>query len=176
MFQRGEITLRTIESRDLDSLRALRNNPTTWMNLTDPVLIDAKSQEKWFQSLQGRSDRQYFSVALAERDFIGLVRMDEMDRQNRSIRVGCDIVPELRGQGYGTKVFEAILCYCFDFLNFHRVWLCVLETNQNAAGLYKKSGFKEEGRYRDAIFREGKYHDYIVMSILEPEYRKGDKK
>lgn len=176
MFKHGEISLRPVESRDLESLRALRNHPSTWLNLTDPGLVDEESQKKWFQSLQGRTDRMYFAVSLADRDFIGLVRMDEVDRQNRSIRVGCDIVPELRGQGYGTKVFQAILCYCFNFLNFHRVWLCVIDYNTNAIGLYKKSGFVEEGRYREAIFRDGKYHDYVVMSILDSEFRKGEMK
>jgi len=40
-----------------------------------------------------------------------------------------------------------------------------------AKRLYEKVGFKEEGIMREAIFRNGVYHDYVVMSILEDEYR-----
>lgn len=173
MFHFGDITLRSIEERDLEKLRALRNHPDTWMNLTDPTLIDAESQKKWFQSLQGRSDRKYFSLAAKGHDLLGVVRMDEIDKQNRSIRVGCDIVPEARGQGWGTKAYGAILKYCFDELNNHRVWLCVLDFNAAAIAVYKKAGFKDEGKYREAVFRDGKYHDYLVMSVLEGEYRSG---
>jgi len=48
----------------------------------------------------------------------------------------------------------------------------VLETNQHAKRLYEKQGFITEGRLRDAVFRDGKYVDYIIMSILETEYQK----
>ena len=98
---------------------------------------------------------------------------DEIDKANRSIRVGADIVRELRGQGYGRKVYRLLKKYCFDYLNMHRVWLAVLDTNEAGRRLYESEGFEVEGRYREAIFRDGKYHDYILMSILEQQYRRG---
>jgi len=45
------------------------------------------------------------------------------------------------------------------------------EIRNKAYDLYEKHGFKVEGRYREAIFRDGCYHDYIIMSFLEEEYR-----
>ena len=54
----------------------------------------------------------------------------------------------------------------------HRVWLAVLSTNKIAYNMYQKHGFKEEGVYREAVFRDGKYHDYIIMSVLEEEFRR----
>lgn len=176
MFHFGDITLRSIEERDLEKLRILRNLPDTWMYLTDPTLIDAENQKKWFQSLQGRADRKYFSLCAPGHDLLGVVRMDEIDKQNRSIRVGCDIVADQRGKGWGQKAYGAILKYCFDELNNHRVWLCVLDFNQAAIAVYKKAGFKDEGKYREAVFRNGKYHDYLVMSVLEQEYRSAKEK
>ena len=173
MFKYESITLRIIEESDLDSMRNLRNDPTTWINLTDIEPIDSETQKQWFQSLVGRRDRIYLVASDEEHEFLGITRMDEIDRTNRSIRVGCDIAPELRGQGYGSKVFTAALKYSFDFMNMHRVWLAVLDYNQVGINLYKKYGFQKEGSYRDAIFRDGRYHDYIIMSLLEEEFRNG---
>ena len=121
------------------------------------------------------SDRRYYVVCDDGHDFIGIVRNshDEIDKANRSIRVGADIVRELRGQGYGRKVYRLLKKYCFDYLNMHRVWLAVLDTNEAGRRLYESEGFEVEGRYREAIFRDGKYHDYILMSILEQQYRRG---
>lgn len=48
----------------------------------------------------------------------------------------------------------------------HRIYLTVLENNKNAYNLYKKIGFKEDGVLRDAIFKNGKYCNLIMMSIL----------
>ena len=173
MFKHESITLRIIEESDLNSMRKLRNDPTTWINLTDIEPIDSESQQQWFQSLVGRRDRTYLVACDAEYDFLGITRMDEIDQTNRSIRVGCDIVPERRGQGYGSKVFAAVLKYSFDYMNMHRVWLAVLDYNQVGIKLYEKHGFQKEGSYRDAIFRDGRYHDYTIMSLLEEEYRNG---
>jgi UDP-4-amino-4,6-dideoxy-N-acetyl-beta-L-altrosamine N-acetyltransferase len=173
MFKHESVTLRIIEESDLEPMRKLRNDPTTWVNLTDIEPIDSESQHRWFQSLAGHPDRLYFVACDDEHDFLGITRMDEIDRANRSIRVGCDIVPEMRGQGYGSKVFAAVPKYSFDYMNMHRVWLAVLDYNQVGINLYKKHGFQEEGSYRDAIFRNGHYHDYTIMSLLEEEYRNG---
>jgi diamine N-acetyltransferase len=171
MFQHGGITLRVVEEADLESIRALRNDPSTWVHLTDPHLITSEGQRRWFAGLAARDDRMYFVVSDAKHAFIGIVRMDEYHRLHRSIRVGADVLPALRGQGYGKKIYAAIKKYCFDVLNLHRVWLAVLDTNERALRLYLSQGFQIEGRYRQAIFRDGKYVDYVLMSILEEEYR-----
>lgn len=170
MFVYEGLTLRTVEEHDLERMRALRNDPSTWMMLTDVGFIDAEAQRQWFQRVRLTNDKRYYAVCDNTYDFIGIVRTDEIDRTNRSIRIGADIVPELRGRGYGSKVYRLIKKYCFDYLNMHRLWLAVLDTNEVALGLYEKQGFKVEGRYREAIFRDGTYHDYIIMSILEQEY------
>jgi RimJ/RimL family protein N-acetyltransferase len=172
MFTHEGLTIRAVEKRDLEPMRLLRNDPTTWTMLTGADIIDEEMQRQWFQRISCAADRKYYAVCDAGHDFIGIVRTDEIDERNRSIRVGADIVPELRGKGYATALYRLLKKYCFDYLNMHRVWLAVLDTNAIAQSLYLKQGFTEEGRYRDAIFRDGRYHDYILMSILEDEYRR----
>ncbi|MGH8247096.1 MAG: UDP-4-amino-4,6-dideoxy-N-acetyl-beta-L-altrosamine N-acetyltransferase, partial [Gammaproteobacteria bacterium] len=162
---------RVVEETDLEQVRALRNDPSTWVHLTDPHLITREAQRQWFAGLANRPDRMYLVICDEQQPFIGIVRMDEYDRLHRSIRVGADVAPELRGQGYGKKTFQALKKYCFDMLNLHRIWLAVLETNERAIRLYLSQGFQMEGRFRRAIFRDGKYVDYLLMSLLEEEYR-----
>jgi len=170
-FEHGGMVLRVPTPQDAPHIQELRNDQSTWTHLTDPRPLGPGDQKKWVESLSMRSDRFYFSVSTIEHPFVGIVRMDEFDTLNRSIRVGADIVPELRGQGLGVRLYGLIKRYCFDFMNVHRVWLAVLETNEHAQRLYSKQGFRVEGRYRQAVFRGGKYLDYILMSILESEYR-----
>ena len=172
MFTYEGLTLRTIEEGDLEPMRALRNDPTTWSMLTHVDMVEEDAQRTWFTRLRQGSDRRYYAIADSQHAFIGIVRSDEIDRANRSIRVGADILPSLRGRGYGYRTYRTLLKYCFDHLNMHRVWLLVLETNTPACALYSKCGFVVEGRQRQAIFRDGAYRDYIMMSILAPEFRR----
>ena len=41
VFTYGGITIRVVEPHDLDRIRRLRNDPSTWINLTDVQLITA---------------------------------------------------------------------------------------------------------------------------------------
>lgn len=183
MFWFKGIGFRPIEHKDLECVRELRNDPTTWMYLSDITQISMTQQEAWFKSLAESKNSAYFAVfkelqeypILYEGDFLGLIRFDQIDANNKSVRVGCDIVPKERGKGYGTKVFQAILSYCFDQWGMHRLWLCVLEDNKVAKKLYDNAGFEIEGHMRKAIWRDGKWKDYIVMSLLIEDYR-GEKK
>ena len=95
-----------------------------------------------------------------------------MEDANRSARIGCDIVPELRGQRYGSRTFDLLLRYFFSYQNMHRLWLLVIDVNETAIHVYKSKGFVPEGVYREALFRDGQYHDYVLMSLLESEYQR----
>jgi RimJ/RimL family protein N-acetyltransferase len=74
------------------------------------------------------------------------------------------------GKGRGTEVTRLIVNYGFRSLNLHRIMLTVFASNIAGIKVYTKAGFKEEGVMRQANYRDGKYHDVIVMSILRPEW------
>lgn len=168
MFSYLDLSMKPIEEEDLEKLRKLRNDPSTWKHLGSVGMISKEEQAKWFQSL--RSSERYYLVETDLAVGIGLIRTDKIDLVNRSIRIGADIFPGMRGLGYGTKIYDMLLRYCFDYLNMNRVWLLVLENNTIAQHLYRKLGFRLEGTMRKAIYRDGKYLDYHIMSILKEEY------
>jgi UDP-4-amino-4,6-dideoxy-N-acetyl-beta-L-altrosamine N-acetyltransferase len=183
MFWHDGVCFKPVERDDLEMIRAMRNEPSTYLQLTDVSQISEAQQQKWFESLDSSQDKAYFSVFKERQefpistagDFLGIVRFDQIDRTNKSVRVGLDIVPHERSKGYGTKTFGAILKYCFDHWAMHRLWLCVLDDNEVAQKLYTFVGFTTEGIMKEAIFRDGKWKDYIVMSILEDDYRNKNK-
>lgn len=169
-FSHEGLHLRTIEQKDLQQIAELRNDETTWTQLTDPRPLGPADQKAWYESLGSRSGKLYFVAYDDLNPFIGLIRMDEIDHLNKSIRVGADVLPSLRRKGFGKAIYRTLLKYCFDHLNMNRVWLAVLNTNEKARDLYRKMGFQEEGRYREAVYRDGAYVDYLLMSILKNEY------
>lgn len=79
--------------------------------------------------------------------------------------------PSAVGQGIGKDVVRLLTDYAFQRLNAHRVWLGVSEDNKRAVKCYLDCGYVFEGRLRDEIFYQGKYHAAIRMSVLESEWR-----
>ncbi|MGB9874387.1 MAG: GNAT family N-acetyltransferase [Hydrogenobacter sp.] len=41
----------------------------------------------------------------------------------------------------------------------------MIETNERAINFYKRMGFREEGRLREFVFKEGRWLDVIVMGM-----------
>lgn len=78
--------------------------------------------------------------------------------------------PEHRGQGYGAEVMALLLRFGFMELNLNRLWLLVHSYNPGAIRLYEKSGLKHEVTLRQSVFRDGVYHDLLIMGILQKEY------
>ena len=62
--------------------------------------------------------------------------------------------------------------YGFNELGLNRIYLSFIKENLPAFNLYKKTGFKEEGCLRQAIYKNGVYYDSVLMSILKFEYEK----
>jgi RimJ/RimL family protein N-acetyltransferase len=75
-----------------------------------------------------------------------------------------------RGKGYGSEALKLLLQFAFLELNLHRIGLDVISYNEPAIRSYIRSGFSEEGRVREAIYREGKRYDRIYMGLLKQEW------
>lgn len=53
-----------------------------------------------------------------------------------------------------------------------RLFLKVIRKNKTAISLYEKCNFFKEGVLREAIFKNGKFYDEIIMSILKEKFEK----
>ncbi len=74
--------------------------------------------------------------------------------------------------GYGSEATNLLLEYGFKTLKLHRIQLLVLDFNKRVQQLYRNLGFVEEGVQRETRLVDGEWHDVILMSMLEKEYKK----
>ncbi|MCB2339143.1 GNAT family N-acetyltransferase [Clostridium estertheticum] len=70
------------------------------------------------------------------------------------------------GKGVGTFVTKEIVNRGFQELGLNRIMLTVSEKNIGAIKAYTKANFKIEGVMKQAFYREGKFHDKVIMAIL----------
>ena len=62
--------------------------------------------------------------------------------------------------------------HAFATINLNRIQLLVYEYNERAIRIYDRIGFTKEGVLRQENYREGRYWDTWVMSILREEWKK----
>ena len=103
---------------------------------------------------------------------IGTCAFSQLDGDNGSALYHITIGErDCWGRGYGTEATVLMLEHAFGTLGLHRVALAVFAFNERAIRAYRKVGFVVEGRSREAIWRDGRFHDEIQMSVLEHEWR-----
>jgi RimJ/RimL family protein N-acetyltransferase len=102
---------------------------------------------------------------------IHLSKLPENQTHHRSTEIGIEIMQEYQGKGYGSEAIQWIVDWAFERLGLHRVQVRAFGWNARAVELYKRLGFKEEGRWREALWHEGKWWDDVQLSILEDEWK-----
>lgn len=159
----------SLGSEDLEWARLLHNDPEVLSMLTDSQEVSEQQQKHWFLNLQ-KSKSSKRLIVFSGVAPIGVVRLDLIDYYNKSIRVGLDIHKDFRGQGFAKPIYYKVFKEWFVDRRFNRVWLMVVPYNTIAVNLYKKLGFKNEGVQRQALLKDGKFYDYLMMSILREDY------
>jgi RimJ/RimL family protein N-acetyltransferase len=102
---------------------------------------------------------------------IGDIGIDLINLQNKHAEIGMAIGDKnYWDKGYGTDLVKTILRFCFEELGLNKVYLDVWEENKRAIGCYLKCGFKKDGVLREHVFRDGKYHNKWIMSVLKKEW------
>ncbi|PWU69429.1 GNAT family N-acetyltransferase [Gracilibacillus dipsosauri] len=109
---------------------------------------------------------------------IGHISLGNIDRSNKSARVGKVLVGDknVRGKGIGLQMMNEILKVAFDELKLHRVSLGVFDFNASAIACYEKTGFIKEGLHRDSRKIGDEYWSLWEMSILENEWKEINKR
>lgn len=165
----SNIILKSLDKEHIEWARLLHNDPEVIMMLTDPHEVSPEEQVVWFEKLQNSKSYERQMAMLGEEP-VGLVRLDQIDYYNKSICVGLDIHKDHRGKGYAKPIYRLIFEDFFGAKKFNRIWLMVASYNVRAIKLYIELGFKHEGIQREALLKNGQFHDYFVMSVLRSEW------
>lgn len=165
--------LRELERKDIPTINRWRNNPELVALLGAPFrYINSAVDEKWFDMYMGnRNSTIRCSIVDSEDEPIGLITLASVDYLNQSAELHIMIGEEGNcGKGIGTFALTRMLEHAFSNMNLHRVELAVLEDNRRARALYEKVGFVEEGKKREVRYKNGKFVDMVMYSILKRDF------
>lgn len=174
-FFRGELVeLRAIDREHLPTYARWMRDPEVKQTLATalmPVTMD--DEEAWYRSVVADERNHAFGIHLLDDGrLIGNCSLRTRDPRHRGAEFGIVIgEKDCWGKGYGTDALRICCRVGFDELNLHRIHLYVFDFNERGRRAYARAGFREEGRLRESIWRNGRWHDMYVMSMLEQEWR-----
>ena len=166
-------------------LRALvpedaRGSYPTWFN--DPEVCAGNGHHyypfteqeavAYVERAQRAADELALAIAYKEdHRHIGNVTLKRIDPITRSAEFAIVIGDKAAwGKGYSKEVGRLLCDHAFFQLNLNRVYCGTFETNTSMRRLAEYLGMREEGRRRQAAFKDDRLLDVIEYGVLREEY------
>ncbi|MEM7034216.1 MAG: GNAT family N-acetyltransferase [Chloroflexota bacterium] len=174
MITGERITLRAIARDDLPRYVTWLNDPEVIRHLSPHRPLTLDDETDWYERQRKESTTQNFASVITEAaQHIGSIGLRLINHRDQNAELGIFIGDKRQwGQGYAQEAIKLLLHFAFTEMNLHRIYLVVDVANQWAVHCYKKCGFIEEGRLRDAVYHRGDFEDQLIMSVLRSEYMK----
>jgi UDP-4-amino-4,6-dideoxy-N-acetyl-beta-L-altrosamine N-acetyltransferase len=166
LSQASLINFINLNEDDKEIVRKWRNHPRVrkWMRTDD--IIDRQEHLSFIERL--RSDnKNFYWMGKSNNENIGVISLNNLDAKNRNAFLGVYANPDLKG--VGVKLMAALKDLSFNMGHLHSLRLEVREENLNAIKFYQKSGFKQEGLLREVTWHDGKWHNAIIMGVVNED-------
>lgn len=168
------VLLRALDpARDTERRRTLGVHPelARGYGQTVPAARELTAWEAslWFAKRAEEANPLFWVIDVGGQ-MAGTAMLHSVSAEHRSARYAVGLMdPALLGHGLGAETTRLVLDHAFGPLGLHRVDLRVLAFNTRAIACYTACGFREEGRERESCYLEGRWHDDIIMGVLEQE-------
>ncbi|HUI86272.1 MAG TPA: GNAT family protein [Nitrososphaerales archaeon] len=178
MIRGRQVYLRGLEREDLAVLHELLNDEEVmeWTRSRPDHTISAEALDKEYaEELKGENAtrRTFVIVHNKTRRTVGWATIRWWRPFHTTAEIGVAIGDRrYRGKGIGSEVNGLLTQLAFEQYNMHKVELFTRGENAAAIRSAEKNGYRIEGRVRETVYFNGRYHDGILMGILRDEYEK----
>jgi RimJ/RimL family protein N-acetyltransferase len=176
-FLVGEhVYLRPLEPADVDGAYVdwLNDYEVTRFLETGSYPSTPETAARYVAATTSTPDNVFLAIVEKGSDLhVGNVKLGPIHRIHRRADMGIMIGDRTRwNRGYGREAVALIVAYGFERLNLVKIGLGVYADHHQAIRLYESLGFQVEGRLRQHLFRDGRYHDKLVMGVLREEFKR----
>jgi len=124
-----------------------------------------------------RKDKSKVQLGIVKKDegcMIGIVSIQDINFMNRNAEISIVIgEPAGRKLIYAQEAMKLMIEHGFFTLNLYKIYGGYLESLESWGDFLKKRfGFKEEGIWREHVFKNGKYVNVHRLGLLRKDYIK----
>ena len=164
----AEYQLRSWTMNDVQSISRYANNRKIWLNLRNvfPNPYGEDHAKKWLVGIVGQSPETSFAIASADEAIGGIAFHPGQDVRRRTAEIGYWLGEPHWGKGIATDAVRAVVKYAFAEFELTRVEAHVFEWNPASCRVLEKAGFKQEGRLRKRVTKDGKTIDEFLYALV----------
>lgn len=172
------VTLRPVKRSDITHFLKWFNDPEVIQYLGMYLPMTEMSEEKYIEELGGTRVQTTAGFVIeaienAGDKPIGNTGLHGINAKDQNATFGIAIgEKDYWSKGCGTEAAGLIIRYGFEQLNLHRINSGAFAFNERSIRMHKRVGFTEEGRQRQAIYKNGAFHDHVLFGLLREEWLK----
>lgn len=164
------VTLDAICPEMDETLREWRNDPNVRNWCRQVGLISPRDQERWMITQNDDKSMQMFAIhEPTTSNLVGVCGLTSIDLISRRAEFSLYIGTNKQGFGFGQMALKTLCKFGFDELGLNSIWGESFQGNP-AMTMFKRIGFKEEGVRRQFYFKNGRFLDAHLFSILRSEF------
>lgn len=164
------VYLRPIELSDADGAYP------SWLNDPDVCRYNSHGDsvytremaQSYIKSVIDNLSYAMFAICLHEDDrYVGNIALQQISPKNRNAELAILIgEPSVYGSGIGYEAGVLLVEYAFGTLHLHRLYCGTHAENIGMQKLALKLGMSEEGRRREALWKNGTFADIVEYGLL----------
>jgi len=172
----NKLCFRAFEYEDLDFINELRNDEENYFyTCGNKYYISSVRDQKWIEDkIFNNNNQLYLMLCIkGEGTPVGYIAIVNIDYLNRKAQYGGIVISrQYSGKGIGTEATKLLLHHVFEELGMNMFYGYWREDHKASLKMAEKSGFKVDGLVRDYVFKQGKFHNAYILSMLKTEYEK----
>jgi RimJ/RimL family protein N-acetyltransferase len=178
MLKGKKVLLRALKRSDASLFIRWSNDPEVIQYLWLYLPATEIGEEQWIESYSttiANNNIVFVIEAILDKETlsIGYCGFNDIHYKDQEATLGIAIgEKDYWEKGYGTEAMALLVRYGFEQLNFHRISSSIVEFNERSIGLHKRLGFQQDGRLREATYRNGRFWDYVLFGMLREEYNR----
>src|SRR6185369_1095652 len=169
MIAGEHVILRAFERDDVERCYRWMNDPNIVRTLKTRYPIAFQNEQEWLErAMHASNNERHFAIERKDdRSHIGNASIHDIDWVSRTAWFGLFIgEPTAWNRGFGTDAIGTLTRLAFEEMNLVKLRINVFDYNEKAKHVLISHGFVEEGKLARDFYREGTYHDIVILSAF----------
>jgi len=155
-----------LTNKDKQLVRGWRNNKDIRKWMYSENTISPKEHSNFIKKLKVDNQNFYWLAKNKDDKYLGVIYLNRLDNKNKNVYLGIYVNPNLKIRGIGHLLMTSLKRIAFKIIGLHSLKLEVIDINHQAINFYRKEGFLKEGKLREFVFKDKKWHDVVIMGII----------
>ena len=165
-----DIEFKRLKEEHLEMVLKWRTQPDVTKYMATDIEYDMKKQKQWFQIISNDKSSKYWIITY-KTIFIGLIALVDINLTHRHTIWSYYIGIKKYRMTLGGIVPLYLFNHIFNKLKLKKIFANCMVENKGIIKIFQLHGFREVGVYKQHYYKNGCYHDVLMMELLAEAWK-----